>query len=60
MAGVSDLIIVQPNRVIFVEMKTETGRQSDKQKDFESMVSALGFEYYICRSLEEFILCVTK
>lgn len=53
-AGVSDLIILMPNRCIFVELKTETGNQSDKQKDFENVVSDLGFEYYLIRSLEEF------
>lgn len=53
-AGVSDLIILIPNRCIFVELKTETGKQSDKQKDFENVVSDLGFEYYLIRSLEEF------
>ena len=53
-AGVSDLIILQPNKAIFVEVKTETGRQSDKQKAFQVIVSNLGFEYHVVRSLEEF------
>ena len=53
-SGVSDLIVLQPNRCIFVEVKTEIGRQSDKQKDFQNLVENLGFEYWIIRSLEEF------
>jgi len=53
-AGVSDLILLMPNKCIFVELKTETGKQSDKQKDFENVVSDLGFKYYLIRSLEEF------
>ena len=53
-SGVSDLIIVQPNRCIFVELKTPTGKQSDSQKDFQNKVTALGFEYWIVRSLEQF------
>jgi hypothetical protein len=53
-AGVSDLIVIQPNRIIFVELKLENGRQSPAQKEFEIKVSALGFEYYVVRSLEEF------
>lgn len=52
--GVSDLIILQPNKAIFVEVKTEIGRQSPKQKDFEKVVKELGFEYHLVRSLEEF------
>ena len=55
MAGVSDLIILMPNaKTIFVEVKVEKGVQSDKQKDFENVVTALGFEYYLIRSLEQF------
>ena len=53
-AGVSDLIILQPNKTIFVEVKTETGRQSPKQKEFENIVKNLGFEYYLVRNLEDF------
>ena len=52
--GVSDLIIIQPNKVIFVEVKTPTGTQQPNQKDFEKAVNLLGFEYWIVRSLEEF------
>jgi hypothetical protein len=53
-AGVSDLIVIQPNRCIFFELKLEKGKQSDKQIDFEKKVKALGFEYYVVRSLDEF------
>jgi len=52
--GASDTIIVMPNRVIFCEFKDEKGKQSDKQIDFQNRVNALGFEYWIVRSLEEF------
>lgn len=53
-AGVSDMIIIQPSRILFVEIKTLTGTQSKEQKEFQSKVELLGFEYYLCRSLEEF------
>ena len=53
-AGVSDTIIVFPNKVIFCEFKTPTGKQSDSQIDFENRVNKLGFEYWIVRDLEEF------
>ena len=52
--GVSDLIVLMPKRVIFVEVKTPTGGQSPDQKDFESLVKNLGFEYYLVRSLQDF------
>ena len=52
-AGVSDLIILLPNRCIFVEVKTATGVQSKKQKEFAKIVKALGFEYLLVRSLAD-------
>ncbi len=54
LTGVSDLIIVNYKKVLFVEVKTPTGKQSDKQKRFQRAVTNLGFNYYIVRSLEEF------
>jgi hypothetical protein len=54
-AGVSDMIYLLPGgKMIFIEMKTETGVQSKEQKEFQSMVTGLGFDYFICRSFEEF------
>jgi hypothetical protein len=53
-AGVSDTIIIFPNKVIFCEFKTPTGKQSDSQIDFENRVNKLGFEYWIVRDLEIF------
>ena len=53
LSGVSDLIVIM-DRIIFIEVKTETGRQSPKQKDFEKIVKDLGYEYYLVRSLDEF------
>lgn len=53
-SGVSDLIIVKQNEIIFVEVKTETGKQSKEQKEFQKKVEKLGFKYLLVRSLEEF------
>mgnify|MGYP000373657708 CR=1 FL=1 len=55
MSGVSDLIIVEPDRVVFVEVKTETGGQSERQQDFESIITAMGYKYLLVRSKEDFI-----
>ena len=52
--GVSDLIVVLHNKILFVEIKTEKGVQSECQKDFELRIKSLGFEYHLTRSLEEF------
>ena len=53
-AGVSDLIVLLPNEARFYEVKNEIGRQSEKQKEFQATVEALGFKYYLVRNLEEF------
>lgn len=59
--GVSDLIILLPNaRSVFVEMKTEKGRQSEHQKNFEKVVSNLGFDYLVWRSIDDAIKWVKE
>lgn len=54
LAGVSDLIIVMDKKVIFVEVKYGKGKQSEGQKDFQKRVEALGFEYWLVYSFEDF------
>ena len=54
MKGVSDLIIMKPGEVILIECKDDTGKQSDAQVSFEKTVLAMGYRYFVVRSLEEF------
>jgi hypothetical protein len=54
--GVSDLVILCPNkRYITVEVKTSTGSQSPEQVTFQNRVYVIGGEYFVVRSLEDFI-----
>ena len=53
-SGVSDLIIVRPDAVYFVELKFEKGKQSKEQIAFEQTVKAMGYTYLLIRSLDEF------
>lgn len=55
LSGVSDLIIVLKNRVVFVEIKNpnSTGRQSESQRIFEEEVEARGHEYLIWQTWNE-------
>lgn len=60
MAGVSDLIIVLPGKVYFIEMKRTDGkgRQSKEQKAFEQEVTKMGHVYAIWdnwKVVEQFI-----
>ena len=54
LSGVSDLIVILDGRVLFVEVKNEKGKQSEKQIKFESQVESLGYKYHLIRTLEEF------
>lgn len=54
MSGVSDLICVLPNKVLFIEVKDTKGTQKPKQKEFQQTVELLGFEYHLVRSLDDF------
>lgn len=52
--GFPDLIVYHTNgRVAHIEVKTPTGRQSDKQKECQAALEGLGHLYVICRSVED-------
>lgn len=53
LSGVSDLILVFLNTVLFIECKSKKGRQSIEQINFQKRIESLGFKYYIIRELEE-------
>lgn len=54
--GVSDLIYLRPNSSpLFIELKTETGKQSAEQIKWQQTIEAVGYEYKIIRSLDEAI-----
>ena len=60
--GVADLILLVPkpmplpyHHALCIEMKTKTGRQSPEQKAWQSKMERFGYDYAVCRSLDEFI-----
>jgi len=57
-SGISDLIAILPTpdlpyRIVFIEVKTQTGRQSDNQKKFEARVTDAGYEFFLVRSVDD-------
>ena len=51
--GEPDLtLFTKTGETIFIEIKTPTGRQSQKQKHFQKVVESYGFRYMIMRSVE--------
>lgn len=56
-AGAADLALLVARKGyhgMFIEMKTAKGRQSDRQKTWQSHVEGQGYKYVICRSFDEF------
>lgn len=61
--GVADLLFFFDNKFYCIELKTLTGRQSDKQKMWKETISNQGGRYFIVRTLKEFqyiIRSITK
>jgi hypothetical protein len=55
LSGVADTVVILPTKdLIFVEFKTDVGRQSKAQKEFEKRVTDLAYKYFVIRSLSEF------
>lgn len=53
--GASDTVVMLPKGIsLYMECKTLVGVQSPKQADFQQRIEALGFKYYIFRSLKQF------
>ena len=50
--GVPDICAVRGGRTVWIEFKTEIGKQSECQKQFEQNIKFHGGEYIIVRSLE--------
>lgn len=56
--GVADLFLSVPRKGfhgMYIEMKTEKGKQQESQKIFQSNVEKEGYLYVVCRSLDDFI-----
>jgi Holliday junction resolvase len=51
--GIPDLIAVKNGRVLFIELKTARGRQSDYQRKFQADLEAAGGEYVLCRGVDD-------
>lgn len=52
--GVADLLFMFKGVTYCLELKTEKGRQSKKQEDWQKLVEKNNFKYYIIRNLTEF------
>ena len=57
--GVADMCYLKPEgQTVWIEWKTETGRQSPEQVKFQELCLSLGHEYHIVRSEQEFLAVI--
>lgn len=59
--GVSDLILLIARggyHGLLIELKTDKGRQSEAQREWQRLIEADGYKYVVVRSMEEFIKVV--
>jgi hypothetical protein len=61
MAGISDMIMLLDDmQIVFIEWKTQIGKQSQHQMLFEMMLKSIGHKYHVVRSIQEFIAVLNK
>lgn len=53
-AGRSDMVFYYYGNAYMIEFKNEEGTQSPGQREWQTLITAQGFQYHICRSLAEF------
>lgn len=51
--GKSDIIAIRKGIVLFIECKSENGKQTSDQIYFESMIKSHGGNYFVARSIED-------
>jgi F420-dependent methylenetetrahydromethanopterin dehydrogenase len=56
--GAPDLIVIGDNKVWFMEVKNEKGRQSLAQAIVQRQIEERGFGYYIVRSVDDALKAV--
>jgi len=52
-AGFADLIVISGGRVLFLEVKSQTGRLRKSQEVFRDTVCAQGFGWALIRSVDD-------
>lgn len=62
-AGFPDFVFMLPTKVapyLCLELKTDKGKQSDSQREYQRQVEAVGGKYVVIRSLEQFITAINE
>lgn len=62
-AGFPDLALYIANshyHALFIELKTDKGRQTDAQKQWQTLLTTQGYKYAVCRSFDQFVNILTN
>ena len=60
-AGIPDIIVaMHTGRVCWIEMKTSTGRLSEKQREIHERLATLGHAVCVCRDVHEAVAFVRE
>ena len=51
--GQPDMLMILPERIVFLEVKKIGTYQSKEQKEIQSQIKNLGREYYVIRDIED-------
>ncbi len=57
-SGFADLIVLSEGRVLFLEVKSKTGRLRPAQEDFRDTVEAQGFAWALVRSVDDALVAL--
>ena len=57
-AGTPDLLVMLPGRVVWIELKSPTGRLTATQRRWHEQARRLGHTVYVCRSIGEALAAV--
>lgn len=52
--GVSDMVLLLPKSIAFIELKLPGNTQSDEQLIFEKLVNSMELFYFVVKSVSEF------
>lgn len=58
--GRSDMVLYLQGKAYMLELKTDKGRQSKSQKEWQQLMLEQGFEYFVLRSLDDFKKFISK
>jgi hypothetical protein len=58
-AGVADMTLLGDRGIIFIELKTPKGKQSETQKQWQQICETAGYQYRIIRSVKQFYELLT-